>query len=1492
MTNGSPSHGTWRTSSQRRTSNRGGSGSGSGTGPPSSYGPPGPAEPHAAFERNDGGGLGNNSNSGGSWSFAPRRRSPPHRRFRGYRGGASNSGYRNAGSFRSFQRSPRSPPRVWRSSSQEHGRNYSPPPRTWDRAPPPLSSHIHPSRQLHTPIAQRAGPRAPFFGSQMRSRHRERDHPNLNLPLSATIARKRQPPTARSVPRSPPPHTTPSPRHASIHYNDSLGQRTSLGFGEASRRKNTSLDMFPKDRGWLDDVSPPRGPSASNSQVGDLRNTLSRSSADKRRDDVRRRHMSSPRNSTARGDSPTREKLDRSPAPSPSTPYLRQRRNHGQRDASRRVRSFSPRDRNRRPVEEVRKFSPQTVPRFRQFSPGIVNERGRDAEPTKDLKQPSSSDDIIRRNIETERRTLTYEPESDDMLNPEPAEPRKARTVPRMEGATESGPVPEAQSKVLDSNSLKLSGNVCMRAASPSADLKLRSDEIFESAVASVAHGRNKEFSGMNEKDGTVEKSGEKTGSSLHAARTCGKVPEQPTAAYSNANFSNCLSNAPSLSGNLSELSVKKADARKVTSDLAESKHYAQPEMKSPVSTGAHPKNTDGEVSGKETKTLACIESGYVARSKETAPTHEDELLPNSHDNQTGLREISTESSLVDRKKEVEVKEEELTPMKTPIAENPRTEARKQTYDDKVEVPSAEQKNRIEETRVAVREPMEPISSRNKDMNLAKKPTEVKKQLCMSRRYSPHSLNAEENRSFPQSLNEISELPSSSEPEKQIVNATDGNHASFKFELESAKALAPVHLGRTRSGILNGAFSEVELLSKTRDSSQLADNLNSAASRLPTTKSHQTLLSEIAKVDVQIKNVRNRLDLARSHTTSLLPKKRRNEKVESNRENRVIKFSRRMCQRVVRDIEQRDQSQSGLLPKPLTHLEYPNDTLEKILESNRARAKSASMELSQYCHRPEAGLFLDGPAPKAEKVDISSEAIAAVTKIVRFGTAERIKHQRRLAREYKSLKRAWQHKLKSNRDKRSKEKREIMKDRDRFLVMHTRGSSGAVSCKTSSGRTSTKVLPNVTAGGMLSSTADIDAMLADIESAGGTPGNREIWTRTLAEVPPQNANLVPVDTNNLLMNDPVAEIHAARAVNFWTQQERLIFLVKYLTHSKNFRKIAAALKNKTTQDCVRFYFDYKLQYNLKQLHRDSASLKRKGIRELTLLNIVGMPPTCENLALCGIDPATSSGISDASVNNTTPINNKRPSILSGRKTTPKDRAFSQMQFDSGSSPSSSDLSKDERRVLCEALANYGFNWKVIAESYPILGRSPLTLEIYYSKVKAEPDFMKCIEKYDFRATTLRVETENIIHHSNNLGLGYPVSDVPCSKRSRGPLPSSSKVPKSSTSNKDQTLSPKSAAPERPKAQWNPEECEKVERLFKRFGKDFKQVATLIGTKTAAQCKGYWKMLNQRGDSRRRNKSSSTQNKNDRKRDAEDADLPEPTHSAKKQAGDHTRNGRR
>jgi hypothetical protein len=85
-----------------------------------------------------------------------------------------------------------------------------------------------------------------------------------------------------------------------------------------------------------------------------------------------------------------------------------------------------------------------------------------------------------------------------------------------------------------------------------------------------------------------------------------------------------------------------------------------------------------------------------------------------------------------------------------------------------------------------------------------------------------------------------------------------------------------------------------------------------------------------------------------------------------------------------------------------------------------------------------------------------------------------------------------------------------------------------------------------------------------------------------------------VDFTPRRVMDPKREERDMKHINPWTDMEKCIFFDRFLLFPKDFKKIASFLRNKTTMDCVAFYYDAKKSLPFKAALREHLLRKRRG----------------------------------------------------------------------------------------------------------------------------------------------------------------------------------------------------------------------------------------------------------------------------------------------------------
>ena len=78
-------------------------------------------------------------------------------------------------------------------------------------------------------------------------------------------------------------------------------------------------------------------------------------------------------------------------------------------------------------------------------------------------------------------------------------------------------------------------------------------------------------------------------------------------------------------------------------------------------------------------------------------------------------------------------------------------------------------------------------------------------------------------------------------------------------------------------------------------------------------------------------------------------------------------------------------------------------------------------------------------------------------------------------------------------------------------------------------------------------------------------------------------------------HDPVQESYEQSMTNVWTDMEKCVFLDRFMQYPKDFHKIATFLRNKSTKDCISFYYLSKQTVPYKKaLKEHMMRRKRRG----------------------------------------------------------------------------------------------------------------------------------------------------------------------------------------------------------------------------------------------------------------------------------------------------------
>ena len=173
-------------------------------------------------------------------------------------------------------------------------------------------------------------------------------------------------------------------------------------------------------------------------------------------------------------------------------------------------------------------------------------------------------------------------------------------------------------------------------------------------------------------------------------------------------------------------------------------------------------------------------------------------------------------------------------------------------------------------------------------------------------------------------------------------------------------------------------------------------------------------------------------------------------------------------------------------------------------------------------------------------------------------------------------------------------------------------------------------------GDAVATEADFEAILAEFaDTAAKDPNLRA--SKTTAVVPDMlldDERRMLYDDDNDLVTDPLSFYDfAGQAEPIWTEEERTVFLRRYLSYPKQFGKIAEALEHKTAAQCVAFYYRTKKTVDYKGMlasrrgdkKKKAVPIKKNGKSSALLADLDKKKPTIDS----GSTPGPRSAITPA-----------------------------------------------------------------------------------------------------------------------------------------------------------------------------------------------------------------------------------------------------------------------
>eukprot|EP00824_Muranothrix_gubernata_P016419 TRINITY_DN3399_c0_g1_i2.p1 TRINITY_DN3399_c0_g1~~TRINITY_DN3399_c0_g1_i2.p1 ORF type:complete len:944 (+),score=202.18 TRINITY_DN3399_c0_g1_i2:70-2901(+) len=312
------------------------------------------------------------------------------------------------------------------------------------------------------------------------------------------------------------------------------------------------------------------------------------------------------------------------------------------------------------------------------------------------------------------------------------------------------------------------------------------------------------------------------------------------------------------------------------------------------------------------------------------------------------------------------------------------------------------------------------------------------------------------------------------------------------------------------------------------------------------------------------------------------------------------------------------------------------------------------------------------------------------------------------------------------------------------------------------------------------------------------------YLHTLATVPPmiidERQRQEFFINRNGLIHDPMAEERARKMRNPWTEEEKSMFQEKFLVHPKNFRRIANYLPNKTVHDVVVYYYLNKMSMK-KVLSVRKGRIRKSIIHEGPVSSHRAVPRELQNLGV-------TSGLL------TTSDNHGRSS-----RSRPSSEADNLID-DSG--PEHGKWSEDEQAAFKMALLKFGTDFKAIAEF--IGTKNQFQVKNYYSESP--------------RARTPSMggdDSRGTLSSSDTKREKKATKGDKTKKRERG-TDGPSKGKKSGKKDDDDE---KKEGKKRVVSYWTQLEKGDFKRFFAIHGRNWKELARLIPSKSETQIRNYF-----------------------------------------------------
>lgn len=522
------------------------------------------------------------------------------------------------------------------------------------------------------------------------------------------------------------------------------------------------------------------------------------------------------------------------------------------------------------------------------------------------------------------------------------------------------------------------------------------------------------------------------------------------------------------------------------------------------------------------------------------------------------------------------------------------------------------------------------------------------------------------------------------------------------------------------------------------------------------------------------------------------------------------------------------------------------NVVQEIYDENKEKIQQMTEEREKFLHpsmkEMTAPLYTKpSDLPEYHQTIATHEKIrCSVLKEIKTRRKELREKEERLIWVYKKLHDGWKKQVEKMEKKRQKKE---MKLRKKEILSGEPQSQRRPALRTTPARMQvgfgSPVLGRGLRGDAVRSEVELEAVIAQLREEESRDPNSK-YLKTVAKIPPmmlpEHREPIFIDKNGLV-EDPMAAERERKLMNPWNDEEKAIFLKKFVAYPKNFTKIATYLPTKSTADVIWYYYNFKRTLDLKKILREQQSKRRGLIAQrkfstsssnlATSSNSVGSSSGSNSnsnlpreLANLGVSPGSSywasSDIRSARIRTITESEEKLNA--------------SQATLVTSADGSTDKWTEIEKELFLEGLAKYNTDFKLISQF--IATKNSIQVKNYYQNYKKKGTELTSSTPLTSQTSTPTMSKET----EEKRGRGRPPKSREKDTKLGTKIEEDEDDEDEDEDEDDEDIGSKRGSG---RQMWTEEEKENFLKYFKQHGKNWKAIADQMPTKNTNQIKNFF-----------------------------------------------------